>query len=140
MMNGLYVIIILVVIVIILSMIKPIISLLFKGLKWIISLALEFVLFSVISFFILGKNILVLSLAATIVLNIIIVVRKIKNRNKYDDIGYYSSGYVLNKKSGVIHERWSDTASTIKDNHRVDISSYDANRLVSRGKKYRFKK
>ena len=74
---------------------------------------------------------------AAIILFIIIEIISSKRNNYYD---LDSDRYVLNKKSGVIHDKWSDSAKTIKDNHKVEISSYDADKLVNRGKRYRYKK
>ena len=76
-------------------------------------------------------------LIAALILFIIIDTIKSKRENYYD---LDSTRYVLNKKSGVIHDKYSDSANTIKDNHKVEISSYDADELVNRGKRYRYKK
>lgn len=114
----------------------------FKGLIWLICAVLEFILFSFILFLIYGEYKIILAIIATIVLNIILFIRKRKKRSHYVGCsgGYYSSNYVLNKKSGVIHEKWSESANTIKDNHKVEISAYDADKLVNRGTRYRYKK
>jgi len=53
--------------------------------------------------------------------------------------GGYTS-YVLNTKSKVIHERYSDSAETISPQHRKDVSSWEAHDLVNNREKYRFKK
>lgn len=52
-----------------------------------------------------------------------------------------SSGgdYILNKKTGVIHSRWDSSVDTISNNHRRMISYSEAQDLVNRGTKYRFK-
>ena len=49
-------------------------------------------------------------------------------------------GYVLNKKTGVIHDIWSSSADTISEKHRKTISFSEAEDLVNRGTKYHFKK
>ena len=51
-----------------------------------------------------------------------------------------SDSYVLNKKSGIIHRRFSDTADTIKDEHKKPLSYSEAEELVNRGGRYRYKK
>ena len=56
----------------------------------------------------------------------------------------YSSGssynsYVLNKKTGVIHNRWDDSVDTISAHHQRAITSSEAWDLVNRGTRYRFK-
>lgn len=56
--------------------------------------------------------------------------------------GYSSSSgsYVLNKKTGIIHDSWDSSANTISNKHRKTISYSEAQNLVNRGTKYRFKK
>ena len=46
---------------------------------------------------------------------------------------------VLNKKTGVIHDRWDSSVDTISEHHRRDISYSEAQELVNRGTRYRFK-
>ena len=55
--------------------------------------------------------------------------------------GSYSNtgSYVLNKKTGVIHDRWDSSVDTISDNHRRSLSYSEAHALVNRGTRYRFK-
>ena len=52
--------------------------------------------------------------------------------------GEYKS-YVLNKKSKVIHEKYSESAETISPHHRKEISSSEARELISNNGKYHFK-
>ena len=112
----------------------------FEGLKWLVYVVLECIICTVILFFIYGEYKLNLSIAATVVLNIIILIIKKIKRRKHVVGSYYSTRYVLNKKTGVIHETGSESANNIKENHRVKISDYDAEKLVSRGTRYRYKK
>ena len=49
-------------------------------------------------------------------------------------------GYVLNKKSKVIHEKCSDSAETISPHHRKALSYSEATQLTVNSEKYRFKK
>jgi len=58
----------------------------------------------------------------------------------YSSSSSYSSSYVLNKKTGVIHDSWSDSASEISDKHKKYITSSEAQSLVDRGTRYRYKK
>ena len=58
----------------------------------------------------------------------------------YSGSGYSGgSSYVLNKKTGVIHDRWDSSVDTISEHHRRDVSYSEAQELVSRGTRYRFK-
>ena len=58
----------------------------------------------------------------------------------YSGSGYSGgSSYVLNKKTGVIHDRWDSSVDTISEHHRRDISYSEAQDLVNRGTRYRFK-
>ncbi len=52
----------------------------------------------------------------------------------------YGGGYVLNKKSKVIHPLTSNSVASISDKHRKVLSSSEAFDLIGRGGKYRFKK
>ena len=52
--------------------------------------------------------------------------------------GEYKS-YVLNKKSKVIHEKYSDSAETISPHHRKELSSSEARDLIANNGKYHFK-
>lgn len=47
--------------------------------------------------------------------------------------------YVLNKRTGIIHEKWSSTADTISEKHRKELSYSDAQELINKSRKYRFK-
>ena len=49
-------------------------------------------------------------------------------------------GYVLNKKSKVIHEKYSDSEETIGSHHRKEISYSEAMELINNNEKYHFKK
>ena len=49
-------------------------------------------------------------------------------------------GYVLNKKSKVIHEKYSDSVDTISPHNRKEISYSEARELEMKNKKYHFKK
>lgn len=53
-----------------------------------------------------------------------------------NDSGNY---YVLNKKTGVIHNFWDSSTDTIGENHRRMISYTEAQDLINRGSRYRFK-
>ena len=58
----------------------------------------------------------------------------------YSGTGYSGgSSYVLNKKTGVIHDRWNSSVDTISEHHRRDISYSEAQEVVNRGTRYRFK-
>ena len=61
----------------------------------------------------------------------------------YSDSDYSSgssySSYVLNKRTGVIHRRWDDSADTISSHNQRAITSSEAWDLVNRGTRYRFK-
>lgn len=63
--------------------------------------------------------------------------------NSYSESHYSGSGsfnsYVLNKKSGVIHDRWDSSVDTISSHHQKAITSSKAWELVNRGTRYRFK-
>jgi len=48
--------------------------------------------------------------------------------------------YVLNKKSKVIHEKYSDSEETISSHHRKELSYSEAVDLVNNKENYRFKK
>ena len=75
---------------------------------------------------------------------VVYAVFKLKGSN-YSGSSYYSSDYsggsdyVLNKKTGVIHDRWDSSVDTISEHHRRDISYSEAQELVNRGTRYRFK-
>ena len=157
MLKGLYVIIILGGIVMIFGMmisllidiIKPIIHIIFKGIKWLIFLVLEFLLFRFIFSFIYDKDKILFPIIATITLNIVIILimnedriaSKLMGRRKngYDTSYYPSYSYVLNKRTGVIHDRNSESAKTVKDEHRAYLTRYEADELVRRGTRYHYK-
>lgn len=75
---------------------------------------------------------------------LVFAVVKLKG-SSYSGSSYYSSdysdgnSYVLNKKTGVIHNRWDSSVDTISEHHRRDISCSEAQDLVNRGTRYRFK-
>ena len=73
---------------------------------------------------------------------ILLVFAFIKAKGTGSSGGYSSSSgsYILNKKTGVIHSSWDSSADTISDKHRRPLSSSEAQELVQRGTKYRFKK
>lgn len=52
--------------------------------------------------------------------------------------GEYTS-YVLNKKSKVIHDKYSDSAETISPHNRKEITSSEARDLINNNSKYHFK-
>lgn len=60
--------------------------------------------------------------------------------SEYSGGSSYSGSYVLNKKTGVIHDRWDPSVDTISDHHQRAITSSEAWELVGRGTRYRFKK
>jgi hypothetical protein len=90
-------------------------------------------------YFVYGK-IVIIVLISIIVLQIYNLCQTIK-KHKEDSLSDYdySTSYVLNKKTGVIHEQGSYSASTIKDNHKRNISSSKADELVGRGTRYRYR-
>ena len=47
--------------------------------------------------------------------------------------------YVLNRKSGVIHDRYDDSVDTISEKNQKLISYSEAQELINRGTKYRWK-
>lgn len=47
--------------------------------------------------------------------------------------------YVLNKRTGVIHERLDSSVDSISERNRKSLSYSEAQDLVDRGTKYRFK-
>lgn len=49
-------------------------------------------------------------------------------------------GYVLNKKSKVIHSKYSDSEGTIGPHHKKELSYSEAMDLINRNGKYHFKK
>ena len=49
-------------------------------------------------------------------------------------------GYVLNKKSKVIHQKYSDSERTIGSHHKKEISYSEAMNLINNNEKYHFKK
>ena len=72
----------------------------------------------------------------------IIVRRYVKHGyvfKSYGSSGGEYKGYVLNKKSKVIHEKYSDSAETISPHHRKEISSSEADELIRNNEKYHFK-
>ena len=157
MLQELYIIILFVLIVITLwtmisllfDILKPILRIFFKIIKWLVSLVLEFILFKFIFFFIYDKDNILFPITTVIVLNIVIILKKnedkienkLMSKKKYGyDTSYYPTyRYVLNKKTGVIHDSDSDSVNTIKSEHRVYLSSYEADKLVSRGTRYHYK-
>lgn len=155
MLQVLYIIIILGGIVMIFGMmisllidiLKPIIRIIFKGIKWLICLVLEFILFKFIFSFIFDKDKILFPIIAVIVLNIVRILIKNEDRiasklmggKKYDTSYYPTFRYVLNKKTGVIHDSDSDSVNNIKDEHRAYLTSYEADELVSRGTRYHYK-
>ena len=73
---------------------------------------------------------------------VLLVIAFIKAKGTGSAEGYSSSSgsYILNKKTGVIHSSWDSSADTISDKHRRKVSYSEAQELVNRGTKYRFKK
>jgi hypothetical protein len=69
------------------------------------------------------------------------IVRTVRNNNSDSDYSDSSSAssYILNKKTGVIHNRWDSSVDTISSRHQIPISSSEAWDLVNRGTRYRFK-
>ena len=51
-----------------------------------------------------------------------------------------SNDYVLNKKSGIIHRKYDSSVDTISNRHRKSISYTEAQNLVNKGTRYRYKK
>ena len=70
-----------------------------------------------------------------VILLIIALVKSGGSRSSYSG----GSSYVLNKKSGVIHNQWDPSVDTISDHHRKAISYSEAQELVNRQTRYRFK-
>ena len=79
----------------------------------------------------------------------LIVIRRFSQYGCFSkpSIGGYSGGYsgdykgyVLNKKSKVIHEKYSDSEETISSHHRKEISYSEAMELINNNEKYHFKK
>ena len=112
-----------------------------KGLKTILCIAFEFFLFVFIWYCIFGDIQFSVPLITAIGLNVLFAIRKKRKEKEMDfDCHYEADPYVLNTKSGIIHDRWSESADTIKENHRANLSSSEADELVSRKTRYRFKK
>lgn len=67
-----------------------------------------------------------------------------RSGSDYSDSSYSSGSsydsYVLNKKTGVIHDRWDSSVDTISEHHRRSLSYTEAQDLVNRGTRYRFKR
>ena len=117
---------------------KVILQFIFGTIKRIIWLLVYLIVFGL--YFVYGK-IIILILIAIIILQIYHLIKTIKKHKEERLSDYdYSTSYVLNKKTGVIHEQGSYSASTIKDNHKKNISSSKADELVGRGTRYRYKK
>ena len=106
----------------------------------VIPFLLKFMLYGagIIILFVILFNLLPVLLAGGGLLLMVIIFAVVKLR---DSEGYSSSGggYVLNKKSGVIHNSWDSSVDTISYNHKRNISYSEAQDLVNRGTKYRFK-
>ena len=67
----------------------------------------------------------------------------VRRFDKYGSIFKTSEGtyksYVLNAKSKVIHEKYSDSERTISSHHKIELSDSEARELVNKNNKYRFK-
>ena len=78
-----------------------------------------------------------------LVIFVLIIVRRYTKRGyvitSYGSSGGEYKGYVLNKKSKVIHEKYSDSADTISPHHRKEVSYSEAQELISNNEKYHFK-
>lgn len=120
------------------KILKVIFNFVFETIKRIMWLLIYIIVFGL--YFVYGK-IVIIPLIAILVLQIYHLCQTIKKHKEERLSDYdYSTSYVLNKKTGVIHESGSYSASTIKDNHKKNISSSKADELVRRGTRYRYKK
>lgn len=109
-----------------------------------IALIIWLILVALFPFLFGGSSFLIVYILSVIITGSII-------RKKEDGVSDFSSGsssgssnrsyagYVLNKKSGVIHDRWSDSADEISETHKKYISYSEALELVGRNTRYRFK-
>jgi chromate transport protein ChrA len=70
---------------------------------------------------------------------IVLGIRSFRSSKSSSNWSGSSGSYVLNKKSGVIHDAWDPSVETIAEKHRRSITYSEALDLVERGTKYRFK-
>lgn len=74
-----------------------------------------------------------------IIICLIFVRMFIKHGSLFSKSGRGYKSYVLNTKSKVIHEKYSDSAETISDAHRKELSYFEALELISNNENFRFK-
>lgn len=60
-------------------------------------------------------------------------------RNSADEHDEPYMPYVLNTRTGVIHDRWSRSADTISPDNRIYLTYEQSQELTNRGDKYRWK-
>ena len=71
---------------------------------------------------------------------LLLVRRFVKHGSVFGSSGGEYKGYVLNKKSKVIHEKYSDSEGTISSHHKRELSYSEAMELINNNGKYHFKK
>ena len=76
----------------------------------------------------------------TIILLVLAISKSLGGDNDSSGYSYSSDNFVLNKRSKVIHDRWSDSVDTISERNRKNISFSEAQDLINNNQKYRFKK
>ena len=83
---------------------------------------------------------LVYPLLYLVIVALILARKFVKQGSVFGASGGEYKGYVLNKKSKVIHEKYSGSDDSIGSHHRKELSYSEARELVDNGGKYRFKK
>lgn len=75
-----------------------------------------------------------------VVLCLISVRKFIKHGSIFTTSSGEYKGYVLNRKSKVIHDKYSDSGDTVSPHNRKELSYSEASELVRQNDRYRFKK
>ena len=83
---------------------------------------------------------MVYPLLYSVIMSFILVRRFVKHGSLFKTSAGDYKGYVLNKKSKVIHEKYSDSEETISSQHRKELSYSEAIELINNNEKYHFKK
>ena len=74
-----------------------------------------------------------------VILGMLLVRRYVKYGYLFKSSSGDYKGYVLNKKSKVIHRKYSDSEETISPQHKKEVSYSEAMDLINNNKKYHFK-
>ena len=75
-----------------------------------------------------------------VIMGLIFARRYAKHGYLVDTSGGEYQGYVVNKRTKAIHSKYSDSADTISDRNRREVSYSEAMDLVRNNEKYHFKK